>query len=51
MGLEELEKIWNDMVKFFGPNLAHPDVEPKRFAWQCKLFKYINNNDQKSEQQ
>jgi hypothetical protein len=50
MGLEELEKIWEDMVQFYGPNLAHPDIEPKRFAYQCKLYRFINNQDQKSNQ-
>lgn len=41
MGLEEAEKIWEELVKFFGNNLAHPDIEPKRFEWQCKAYKYI----------
>ena len=50
MGLEELEKIWDDMVQFYGSNLAHPDHEPKRFAYQCKLFRYINNIGQKPSQ-
>jgi hypothetical protein len=50
VGLEELEKIWEDMVQFYGPNLAHPDIEPKRFAYQCKLYRFINNQDQKSNQ-
>ena len=50
MGLEELEKIWDQMVEFYGPNLAHPDMEPKRFAYQCKLFRYINNIGQKPSQ-
>lgn len=41
MGLDEAEKIWNELATFFGPNLAHPDHEPKRFLWQMKFYKYI----------
>ena len=48
MGLEEAEKLWEELVTFFGNNLAHPDIEPKRFEWQCKLYKYIT--DHKSQQ-
>jgi hypothetical protein len=44
------ENIWNGMCNFFGERLAHPDTEPKRFAWQCKLYKYINNIGQKPPQ-
>ena len=44
------ENIWNGMCNFFGERLAHPDIEPKRFAWQCKLYKYINNIGQKPHQ-
>lgn len=43
MGLDEAEQIWNELVAFYGDNLAHPDHEPKRFAHQCKLYRYINN--------
>ena len=46
-----LEQIWNDLINFYGDRLAHPEVEPKRFAYQCKLFKYINNNGQNPIQQ
>lgn len=44
MGLEE---IWSQLYEFYGDRLAHPEVEPRRFAYQCKLFRYINNNGQK----
>jgi hypothetical protein len=44
MGLEEAEKLWEELVTFFGNNLAHPDIEPKRFEWQCKLYKYITGH-------
>ena len=47
------EQIWEELVQFFGNNLAHPDVEPRRFEAQLKIFKHvrtINNNDQKSNQ-
>jgi hypothetical protein len=43
MGLEELEKIWDAVVEFYGDRLAHPDIEPRRFAWQLKIFKHIRN--------
>lgn len=42
MGTDELEKIVEGMIEFFGKNLANPDHEPKRFEWQCKVYKYIN---------
>jgi len=48
MTLEELEELWQKMYEFYGDRLANPDHEPRRFEWQCKLYKYINNNDQKS---
>lgn len=41
MGLEEAEKIWDELVEYYGDRLAHPDHEPKRFESQCKLYKYI----------
>lgn len=41
MGLEEAEKIWDALVEYYGDRLAHPDHEPKRFAAQCKLYKYM----------
>ena len=44
------EDLWKQLCEFYGPNLAHPEVEPKRFAWQCKLFKYINNHGQNPTQ-
>ena len=52
MGLDEAEKIWNELVEFFGPNLAHPEQEPRRFEWQMRIYKYMNrpqaeNNSQK----
>lgn len=44
MGLEE---IWNELVNLFGDRLAHPDHEPKRFAYQVKIYKHINKYGQK----
>jgi hypothetical protein len=46
-----LEELWSQLYEFYGERLAHPDVEPKRFSYQCKLFKYINNNGQNPIQQ
>ena len=48
--MDEWENIWNGMEAFFGKNFAHPEHEPKRFEWQCKLYKYINNIGQKPSQ-
>jgi len=47
------EQIWQELVQFFGNNLAHPDVEPRRFEAQLKIFKHvkkINNNGQNPTQ-
>ena len=44
MGLEEL---WSQLYELFGERLANPDREPKRFAWQLKIYKHINKNGQK----
>jgi len=47
------EQLWHEMYEFYGERLAHPDVEPKRFAYQLKIFKhirYINNNGQNPTQ-
>lgn len=41
------EDLWKQLYEFYGERLAHPDIEPKRFAYQCKLYKYINNYGQK----
>jgi hypothetical protein len=43
-----VEELWQKMYEFYGERLAHPDREPRRFEYQLKLFRYINNNDQKS---
>ena len=43
-----LEELWQKMYEFYGDRLANPDREPRRFEYQLKLFRYINNNDQKS---
>jgi len=43
-----VEELWQKMYEFYGERLAHPDHEPRRFEYQLKLFRYINNNDQKS---
>lgn len=53
MGLTP-EEIWDNLVVYFGNGLANPEHEPKRFFWQCKIYKYINdqkskNNSQKEE--
>jgi hypothetical protein len=48
--MDEWENIWNGMEVLFGKNFAHPEHEPKRFEWQCKLYKYINNIGQKPSQ-
>ena len=49
MGLDivNYEELWKQLYEFYGDGLAHPDREPKRFAHQLKLFKFINNNGQK----
>ena len=41
------DEIWKQLYEFYGDNLAHPEREPKRFAYQLKLFKFINNDGQK----
>lgn len=44
------EELWSQLYKFYGENLAHPDIEPRRFAWQLKVFKHtkiINSSGQK----
>lgn len=49
MGLDlvNYEELWRRLYEFYGERLAHPEHEPKRFAWQIKIFKHINNNGQK----
>lgn len=47
MGLEEL---WSKLYELYGDRLAHPDREPRRFEYQLKMFKYINNYGQKPPQ-
>ena len=49
MGLDlvNYEEIWKRLYEFYGDRLANPDREPKRFSYQLKLFKFINNNGQK----
>ena len=55
MGLDLFspEDLWQELYEFYGDRLAHPDREPKRFAWQLKIFKHvrkINNNGQNPNQ-
>lgn len=42
--LIDYEKIWEEMARFYGKNFANPEHEPKRFAWQCKMFKYLTKS-------
>jgi len=47
------EELWKQLYELYGERLALPDVEPRRFAWQLKIFKHvrdINNNGQKPTQ-
>lgn len=44
MGTVDIEKILDEMIEFFGDNLANPEHEPKRFAWQVKFYKYMNRS-------
>lgn len=51
MGLDlvNYEELWKQLYEFYGERLANPDVEPRRFASQLKIFKHvrdINNNGQ-----
>lgn len=39
--MSELEQFCQGLQEFFGSNLAHYEREPRRFAWQCKIFKYM----------
>lgn len=47
MGLEE---IWSKLYEFYGDRLANPEREPRRFKYQIKIFKHINNYGQKPSQ-
>ena len=43
MGLDivNYEELWKQLYEFYGERLAHPEVEPRRFAWQLKIFKHV----------
>ena len=48
-----LEEMWSQLYEFYGEHLAHPEVEPRRFEWQLKIFKHvkdINSNGQNPTQ-
>ena len=38
---DEAEQIYDMMSRVFGTSLPHPEREPIRFRFYCKLYKYL----------
>lgn len=46
MSDEEIQNIYNDMVKLFGEKtIPNPEHYPRSFKYYVDLWKYINQNN------
>jgi len=37
---QEILEFYDKLVKFYGPELPHPEHLPKQFAYLVKMYKY-----------
>lgn len=45
--LNKVEEKYNELVDFYGTKLANPETHPRIFAYQVKLYKYLQSDKQK----
>ena len=45
---EEVEKVYDEMVKMFGNELPHPEHEPIRFTSYVKMYRYLKERSKEN---
>lgn len=43
MTAEDIEKLYDELVKHYGDKLANFEHEPRRFAYQIKMYQYYKD--------
>jgi hypothetical protein len=46
--MDKIEEKYNELVDFFGKDLANHEIHPRTFAYQVKLYKYLTSTKEQN---